>query len=113
MNDLDALFVGREPQVRATFDRSVTALAALGPLAVQAKKPSIHLARRSAFAGVQPRKGSILLNIRTAAPLDSARVRKVEHVSANRFHNEMLLEGPGEVDAELLDWLGEAYALSA
>jgi hypothetical protein len=37
----------------------------------------------------------------------------LERVSANRFHNEMLLESPKDVDAEVIGWLKAAYALSA
>jgi hypothetical protein len=50
--------------------------------------------------------------IRTAAPIESPRVRKLERVSAHRWHNELLLSAPAEVDDEVMGWLGEAYALS-
>jgi len=34
-----------------------------------------------------------------------------EQVSKNRFHNELKLSSPDEIDAELLAWLNDAYAL--
>jgi hypothetical protein len=40
-------------------------------------------------------------------------MRKVERVSANRFHNEMLLSSPADVDAEVVAWLKDAHALGA
>ena len=113
MGDVAGLFAGKDPQVLATYRALTTATAALGAFEEQAKTASIHLARKSAFAGVHPRKSAILLVLRTGGPIESERVRKRERVSANRWHNELLVASPAELDAELLGWLAEAYALSA
>ncbi|HEX8904765.1 MAG TPA: hypothetical protein VF771_07990, partial [Longimicrobiaceae bacterium] len=58
-------------------------------------------------------RAGILLNVRTSAAIDSPRVRKLEQVSRSRFHNEILLSSPDDVDAELLAWMGDAYRLAA
>ncbi|HLZ76039.1 DUF5655 domain-containing protein [Phenylobacterium sp.] len=113
MGDVEAVFAGKDPEALETYRALAAALEAFGPFVEDPKKTSIHLARRSAFAGVHPRKAAILLVIRTSAPLESPRIRKLEKVSANRWHNEMLLSAPAEIDAEVLGWLREAYALSA
>jgi hypothetical protein len=65
----------------------------------------------TAYAGVHPRKGAVLLNIRLQSPLRSKRVRKVEQVSRNRCHCELLLAGTSDVDEELIGWLEEALHL--
>ena len=65
----------------------------------------------TAYAGVHPRTGGVLLNIVTAAPLKSKRVRKAEKRSANRCHCEVLLASEEDVDDELLGWLEEAVRL--
>lgn len=65
----------------------------------------------TAYAGVHPRTGAVLLNIRLAAPLRSKRVRKNEQISRNRCHCEVLLSSEGDVDKELLAWLEEAARL--
>ena len=83
-----------------------------GAVRAEEKKTSIHLCAKTGFAGVHPRKSAVLLNIRSDAPIKSKRIRKVEKVSANRFHNEMLLETPKDVDAEVTAWLKAAYGLS-
>jgi hypothetical protein len=54
----------------------------------------------------------VLLNIRSDAPIKSARIRKLEQVTARRFHNEMLIDTPIGVDREVIGWLKAAYALS-
>jgi hypothetical protein len=75
------------------------------------KKTSIHLVRSSAFAGVHPRKQHLLLTIKAAAPIPSGRIVKTEQVSANRWHLDVKLAVPGDIDTELLAWLREAYLL--
>src|SRR5215212_5248577 len=91
---VDALLAGRDEAVPATYARLLDALRAAAPVAEEAKKTSIHLTPGpdgGAFAGVHPRRSAILLNVRSDAPIASPRVRKVEQVSRNRFHNELLL----------------------
>jgi Domain of unknown function (DUF5655) len=77
------------------------------------KKTSIHLNRRTAFAGIATRKDSLLLTIKASADNPSPRIRKHEKVSANRWHLEVLLTTPDDVDAELKKWLEAAYELAA
>src|SRR5579863_9250604 len=110
---LDAVFAGKEPVARTIYDRLIAAMRPFGPMTVEPKKTSIHIVRKSAFAGVHPRKSAILLNIRSQTPIKSARVRKMENVSANRCHNELMLAAPGDIDKELLAWLRAAYDLSS
>ena len=115
MFTVDALLAGRQDVVRSIYLRLIEAVRGLGPLVEDAKKTCVHLApdaEASAFAGVHPRKSGILLNLRTAVPISSPRVRKVEQLSRHRFFNEILVESPDEVDAELVGWLREACELS-
>lgn len=76
------------------------------------KKTSIHLVNRTAFAGVTTRKSAIILTIKSDRRLSSPRTRKSEQTSASRFHHEVKLTSPTEVDSELVKWLQDAYALS-
>jgi len=54
----------------------------------------------------------LILNIKSAAPIKDARIKKSEQVSASRFHQEVKLVSPQEVDATLIAWLQDAYTLS-
>lgn len=107
-----ALIKERDPIVSAIYNKLVQELRSVGPFDVEEKKTSLHFARGSAFAGVHPRAKGILLNIRHAEPIKSQRFRKVEQVSKNRYHSEVLLENPDQVDHELIGWLKDAYSLS-
>lgn len=106
-----ALFAGSDSAVQTTYERILAVLAAIGPFRAEAKKTSIHLVRATGFAGVHPRKCALILNLRLAEPIQSARGVKTEQVSKNRYHNELKLERPEDVDAEVAVWLCEAYAL--
>jgi hypothetical protein len=110
---VDDHFDGKEPAMRAVYDRLLTALRKFGPVREEAKKTSIHLVRATALAGVQVRKAHIVLTVKSDRAPKSPRVFKSEQVSANRFHHEVKLSKPAEIDKELLAWLKVAYELSA
>lgn len=80
------------------------------------KQTCVHITASkggTAFAGLHPRKEALLLNIRLDSPLKSPRIRKVEQVSRNRCHCEMILSSPSDVDAEVLGWLEQAWSISS
>ena len=85
----------------------------MGPVIEEPKKTSIHLVNATALAGVATRKDYLILTLKSDRKLTSPRVHKSEQVSAKRFHHEVKLASPTEVDRELIGWLKEAYALSA
>ena len=101
------------PVSRELYKQLLTALRSIGPFEKEIKKTSIHLVRGTAFAGVHPRKQSLLITIKASKPIRSARVAKAEQVSKNRWHLDVKLSAAGEIDAELLGWLREAYDLCA
>ncbi len=106
-----ALFTGKDPVVYAIYERLLDAIQPWGPFTAEAKKTSIHLVRTSGFAGVHPRNNYLYLNLRLDYPLVGPRIAKIEPVSKNPWHNEIRLDTPDEVDAELLAWLHAAYML--
>ena len=98
--------------VRATYDAILAASRSLGPVREEPKKTSIHLVRSTAFAGVATRKDSLILTLKAEAPVKHRRVHRVEQTSANRWHIELRLAHPEDVDAQLRSWLAQAYALA-
>jgi hypothetical protein len=107
----DRLFTGKDPTVRQTYECLLQVLASCGPFTAEAKKTSIHLIRTSGFAGVHPRKSYLYLNVRLARARAGPRMAKTDQVSKNRWHNEIRLDTPEQIDAELRGWLQEAYTL--
>src|SRR6266850_4904547 len=106
-------FEGKDAIVRQIYDRILKSSRKFGAVAEEAKKTSIHLVNRTAFAGVVTRKNAIVLTIKSDRKVSSPRIHKSEQASANRFHHEVKLASLAEVDSELVKWLKDAYELSA
>ena len=106
-------FGNRAPNVRDTYDALLAAARAFGDVEEDPKKTSIHLNRRTAFAGIATRKDSLVLTIKSKTDIRSPRIAKREQVSANRYHLEVRLTSAGDVDAEMRRWLKAAYEMSA
>ena len=105
-------FEDKDPIVRSIYDRILIESRKFGSMIEEPKKTSIHLVNKSAFAGVMTRKNALILNIKSTAPIKHKRISKTEQVSAGRFHQELKLASPDEVDPLLVGWLKEAYLLS-
>jgi len=106
-------FAGREPATRKIYDRLLQASGKFGPVMEDPKKTSIHLVNKTAFAGVVTRKNAIVLTVKSDREIASPRIHKSQQTSASRFHHEVRLTSPADVDAELTGWLKAAYELSA
>ena len=108
---VEALFAGADPTVRQIYDRILTEVETIGPFTEVPRQNSVHLVHSVAFAGVHPRKSSVILSLRLDGPVESPRVHRTEHVSANRWHVEFKLSDPAEIDHELHTWLAAAMDL--
>jgi len=112
MPTVDDHFSGRSAQVLQIYRKIVDASSTLGPVEEDPKKTSIHLNRRVAFAGVQTRKDALILTLKSDRDVKHRRVHKTEQTSANRWHFEVRLNDPAEVDEQLLQWLHASYELA-
>lgn len=106
-------FANKQPQVRATYERLLEVAARFGSVREEPKKTSIHLMNRTAFAGVAVRKDALILTVKAASDLSHARIIKHEQTSANRWHLDFRLGGPGQVDSQIESWLRDAFVLAA
>jgi len=111
-DSVDRIFARCEPHVRDVARTLIARADGLPGVTVDPKGTCIHLNRRTAFAGLHPRRSALLLNLRSSAPIESPRIRKVERASANRYHNELLIEAADAIDDELMGWVAEAHALA-
>lgn len=110
-------FAEKDAGVRSLYAALVRAAraAAPGPVVVDPKKTCVHLNAGkdgSAFAGVHPRKGGLLLTLKSAAPLKGPRIRKVLRPSKRRCYCDLLVETEEELDDELLGWMADSYRMS-
>jgi hypothetical protein len=109
---VSAHFIKAAPGVRATYDALIKAARVLGPVREEPKKTSIHLVRKSAFAGIATRKDSLILTLKASAALASPRVERSQRTSAHRWHHEVRLRTPSDVNRELRTWIERAYELA-
>ncbi len=105
-------FENRAPEVKATYTAILKAAKKLGLVKEEAKKTSIHLVRRSAFAGIATRKSALILTLKSDTDVANKRISKREQASPNRWHLEVKLQAPEQVDREILGWLKTAYELA-
>jgi hypothetical protein len=101
-----------DDRARGIYEALLGVVSGFGDYQVEPKKTSLHVTHGRAFLGISPRVGALVLNLVTEAPLASERIRKSEQVSRNRWHNEVLITGPADLDLQLIAWLREAYALT-
>lgn len=110
---VDAFLEGRAPVVAEVYDALMKGVRKFGAVTEDPKKTSIHLVRRTAFAGFNPTKSTVSITIRLTHDVESPRIAKHEQASANRWHLDLKITSAAEVDTQLLGWLREAYDLSA
>jgi hypothetical protein len=109
LTDLDGHFAGKAPVVRATFDRLLVLVQALGPVSVLPEKTRIALHVRMSFAALMPRRRWLDGHLVLARAVDSARWRLVQTYSPRNVLHAFRLASPEEIDDEFAGWLAEAY----
>jgi len=111
-NSIEDHFSNKDPEIRAIYQAILNASKEFGAVKEEAKKTSIHLVRRSAFAGVATRKNAVILTVKSKTDLKSPRIARRQQASASRWHLELRLSSPQHVDKELKKWLKSAYEIS-
>ncbi|HMH43854.1 MAG TPA: DUF5655 domain-containing protein [Pyrinomonadaceae bacterium] len=110
---VESHFAEKEAVTRKIYESLLKTSRKFGTVIEDPKKTSIHLNNKTAFAGIATRKSAIILTIKSDRKLASPRIHKSEQTSASRFHHEIRLTSPTDVDAELTRWLKAAYELSS
>lgn len=82
-----------------------------GQYIIEKKKTSLHVVAKSAFLGIHFMKDKLRLNIVLDHELTNELVRKVDKISANRFHNELDIDNPNQLDKEIESFIKNAYIL--
>jgi Domain of unknown function (DUF5655) len=113
LGDLDRHFARASPQVRATFDAVLAAVARVGPVQVLAEKTRIALQVRMSFAAFMPRRDWLNGHLVLARRIDSPRFLRVDTLSPRNVVHAFRLTAPTEVDEEFAGWLAEAYQVGA
>ena len=102
-----------DPTHQEVYSRLLKAVGRFGPIREERGDRSVLLRSRGGFLGIHPKRDGLDLQIVTDHVIRAARVNKVDRVSASRFHVHVRVASTADIDAQLLDWLREAYDLMA
>ena len=110
----EELFAGH-PVALAALDRVRSILETLGPVEVRASTSQVAFRRRRGFAFLW-RPGQYLANPTAAVVLslalgrrdDSPRFKEVVHPSPRHWMHHLEISDAGDIDDEVVGWLGEA-----
>lgn len=111
-NRVSAHFENRDAAVKETYNAILRSARKLGPVKEDPKKTSSHLVRKTAFAGIATRKTGLILTLKSASDIANKRIARREQASAHRWHLEVKLDAPAQVDREIVAWLKQAYELA-
>ncbi len=108
---LEDHFVGRDPQVIATFDALLAAAQKSGAVKVLPEKTRIAFQLRMSFAAFSMRRHWVDGHVVLARRLESPRFRRIDVISPRNQVHVFRLQEPSEVDDEVERWLHEAYSV--
>jgi hypothetical protein len=109
LGEVDTHFAGVAQEVRATFDRVLAVVAALGPVTVLPEKTRIALHVRMSFAAFTQRRRWLNGHLVLARRIESPRFLRIETFSPRNFLHAFRLTTPADVDEEFATWLAESY----
>jgi hypothetical protein len=109
--DLEHHFRGKPPAIRELVEAVIAAVERCGPVKVLPEKTRIAFQVRMSFAQVTPRARWVDGHVVLARRFEHPRFRRIESFSARNHVHHFRLTSAGEVDAEVEDWLREAYAV--
>lgn len=102
-------FAGKEPNVRATFDRFVEVIESLGPVEVIPQKTRIAIQADVRFAGAVARKRWLRVNPWLTREARHPKLRRTETLGPRSYGLQFRLDAPEDIDEEFEGLIGEAY----
>ncbi len=121
MTDEELLFFQSMPEMLPVYEKLRGLLAAAYPdMGVKVSKTQISLRNRYVFAAVSlpwrklkdwPEK-YVLVSFGLGRKMEAPRIIQAVEPYPGRWTHHVILEGPEDVDGELLDWLDLAYGFS-
>ena len=115
----ELFFFDGKPEELALYETLLDRIKALGAFTAIAHKTQISLKNRRVFACVSvfrvlPKRllpaHYLVLTLGLPDPLDSPRIAAKNEAQPGRWTHHIVLAGASKLDAELLEWIGLAYA---
>lgn len=97
-----------------------TICARFSDVEIRARRTQVGFSHGCGFAWAWPARrkrdrdaGRIGLTLGMPAPIESPRIAEAVEPYPGRWTHHLLLSSPADLDAELLEWIGEAYRFAA
>ena len=97
------------PRERPIFDAVLAHLETLGDVHVEPVSVGIFLKRSRGFAQLRPQVNWIELSFGLSRTIEHPKITRVMRASDTRTYHCVRLREPSDVDADVQDWLTEAY----
>ena len=102
-------FAGHSPAQRAVYDAIIGHVRSLGPVHEDAVGVGVFLKRDRKLAEVRPRSRDVSLALYLPRTVHDPRIARVLGPGSPRVVHVLLLRAATEVNAQLRDWLTEAF----
>lgn len=107
---VEGFLEGKGPRARELFDAFVARVGECGPFELAPTKTGVGLMVRVRFAGVKRvSERGMTCGFWLKRRIESPRFSKVELIPPRDYIYTLRITSPDELDAEVLDWLREAY----
>ena len=106
---LDDYFLTGPPRERPIFDAVMAHLDTLGDVHVEPVSVGIFLKRSKGFAQLRPKVNWIELSFGLSRTITHPKITRIMRASDTRTYHCVRLREPSDVDADVRDWLTEAY----
>lgn len=100
--------VGKSDLAISIYEAVVTALEKAGEFRIHPQKTRIAFISRMTFAWVSLARKWADVGFILPDPLDDKRIRRLELYGPTSWGHSIRLGSPGEIDDDVIDWLGEA-----
>jgi hypothetical protein len=108
---LQSHFEGKPPQIREIYNAVLKAIQRCGKVKVLPEKTRIAFQVRMSFAQLTTRSKWVDGHVVLARRFEQPRFRKIETISPRNHVHHFRLLSAADVDAEIVSWLAEAYAV--
>lgn len=113
-------FFAEQPTAIAVYDEVCSCLAEIGPFEVRTSKSQVAFRRRRGFAYLwlpaqylRNPQAAVVLSIVLGRHDRSDRFKEVVHPASRHWMHHLELDGPADVDDEVVGWLREASERAA
>ena len=107
----DDLFVGKEPQVRETYDTLLSEVGKFGDINISPVKIGVMLKAPGTFVAVKPKKSWVDIEFILDEEIREFPVHKTFKYTAARWAHFVRLQCSRDVSKKLLAWLRRSYDL--